>query len=83
MVIVENGTRDINNTMNCPQSREEVLAYYQGKLDHEQETVKRCAGRWSSVAYLRGGIFLSFFATLLMGAADAWGLGIYPREDAI
>lgn len=76
MVIVENGTRDINNTMNCPQSREEVLAYYQGKLDHEQETVKRCAGRWSSVAYLRGGIFLSFFATLLMGAADAWGLGV-------
>ena len=75
-LVLNNGTRDIRSTMNCPQSRKEVLDYYQGKLNHEQETVKRCAGRWSSVAYLRGGLLLSFFASLLMGAADAWGFGL-------
>ena len=74
--MVENGTRDTNSNMNCPQSREEVLAYYQDKLSHEQATVARCAGRWSSVAYLRGGMLLSFFASLLMGAADAWAFGV-------
>ncbi len=74
--MVENGTRNTNSNMNCPQSREEVLAYYQEKLRHEQATATRCAGRWSSVAYLRGGMLLSFFASLLMGAADVWALGV-------
>ncbi len=61
--------------MNVPTTPEQVLEYYREKLAHEQDSIRRCAGRWSRVAYLRGGLFLLFLAALLLGFADAWELG--------
>ena len=62
-------------TTKLPTTTEQVLDYYREKLAHEQDSIQRCAGRWSSVAYLRGGLFLVFAASMLMGFADAWELG--------
>ena len=61
--------------MNLPTSIEQVLEYYREKLSVEQASIQRCASRWSSVGFLRGGLFLGFLATLLMGFANVSGLG--------
>jgi len=67
--------------MKPPTSIEQVLEYYREKLAEQQASIERCASRWSSFGYLRGGLFLGFLATLLMGFANVselamvwWGL---------
>ena len=63
--------------MNSPTTTEEVLEYYQQRLTQEQDSIRSCAGRWNSVAYLRGGLFLFFLAALLMAFANAWELAFF------
>ncbi|MFK7770325.1 MAG: hypothetical protein AB8B55_24150 [Mariniblastus sp.] len=60
--------------MNAPQTFEQVLEYYQQKLELEEATAKRCAARWSGVGILRGILFLGCIAPFLMGFATAWGM---------
>ncbi len=58
--------------MNPPTTFDQVVEYYKGKLAGEEETVKRCGGRWSTVGYIRGFLFLAFLVPLIMGFASAW-----------
>lgn len=57
------------------QNREEVLARYQSKLDTHRATVKRCDQRWSSVGYLRGGLFLASLVPIFLCITQFWGIG--------
>jgi len=56
-------------------ARDEVLARYQSKLDTHRATVKRCDQRWSSVGYLRGGLFLLSLVPLFLCMTEFWGIG--------
>ena len=62
--------------MKPPTSIEQVLEYYREQLASEQAIAERCASRWNSVGFLRGGLFLAFLATLLMGFADVSGMAM-------
>jgi len=59
--------------MNSPATYEQVLDHYRSKLVGEEETVKRCGSRWSTVGYIRGFLFLAFLVPLVMGFASAFG----------
>ena len=62
--------------MNVPQTFEQVLEYYQGKLDLEEKIAKNCAAKWSGVGILRGLLFIGAVILLLMGFATAWGFQV-------
>jgi ABC-type multidrug transport system fused ATPase/permease subunit len=62
--------------MKPPTSIEQVLEYYREQLVAEQAISARVSSRWSSVGYLRGGLFLGFLATLLMGFANVSGMAL-------
>ena len=62
--------------MNAPQTFEQVLDYYQQKLELEEASAKRCAARWSGVGILRGILFIAFGILLLMGFASAWDMQV-------
>jgi len=55
-----------------PTTFEQVLDHYRGKLAGEEATVKRCGGRWSTVGYIRGFLFLAFLVPLVMGFVSAF-----------
>jgi ABC-type multidrug transport system fused ATPase/permease subunit len=48
-------------------NRQEVVAYYQAKVQQQQSTIHRCLQRWRAVSYLRGATFLASVALLLLG----------------
>ncbi len=58
-----------------PQTREEVLARYEAKLEVHRATVKRCDQRWSAVGYLRGGLFLASLVPIFLCLTTFWGIG--------
>ena len=58
-----------------PKNRDEVLVRYQSKLDTHRATVKRCDQRWSSVGYLRGGLFLACLVPIFLCMTEFWGIG--------
>ena len=58
-----------------PLNRDEVLARYEAKLDTHRATVKRCDQRWSSVGYLRGGLFLASLVPLFLWITEFWEVG--------
>lgn len=58
-----------------PQNRAEVCARYQAKLEKHRGTVKRCDQRWSSVGYLRGGLFLASLVPIFLCITQFWGIG--------
>lgn len=55
--------------------RQSVLDRYQAKLDTHRATVKRCDQRWSSVGYLRGGLFLMALVPIFLCLTEFWGIG--------
>jgi len=57
------------------ENREEVLARYKSKLDTHRATVKRCDQRWSSVGYLRGGLFLACLVPLFLCMTEFLEIG--------
>lgn len=59
-----------------PQNRDEVLARYEAKLKTHRATVKRCDQRWSSVGYLRGGLFLASLVPIFLCLTEFWGIGV-------
>ncbi|MFT5302742.1 MAG: ABC-type multidrug transport system fused ATPase/permease subunit [Mariniblastus sp.] len=61
--------------MNPPKTIEQVLEYYRENLATQRASAENCAGRWSSFGYMRGGLFLTFLAALLMGFANVSELG--------
>ena len=58
-----------------PKNREEVLARYEAKLETHRATVKQCDQRWSSVGFLRGGLFLASLVPLFFCMTSFWGIG--------
>ena len=58
--------------INAPATYEQVVDHYRSKLAGEEETVKRCGSRWSTVGYIRGFLFLASLVPLVMGFASAW-----------
>ena len=58
-----------------PKNRDEVLARYEAKLETHRATVKRCDQRWSSVGYLRGGLFLASLVPLFFYMTSFGGIG--------
>jgi len=57
------------------QNRDEVLARYEAKLETHRATVKRCDQRWSSVGFLRGGLFLACLVPLFLWITEFWEIG--------
>lgn len=55
--------------------RQSVLDRYQEKLDTHRATVKRCDQRWSSVGYLRGGLFLAALVPIFFCLTEFGGIG--------
>ena len=59
-------------TPQSPQTRQQVLDYYQLKLDTAEAEVKTSAGQWSSVGYVRGLLLLVSIALLGLAFVDAF-----------
>lgn len=57
-----------------PDTHEQVIAYYEEKLNQQLESMNRCASRWSGMAYLRGGTFLLCLVPLVLALNSVWGL---------
>ena len=54
-------------------NHEEIIDYYQEKLDEQQESVRHCASRWSAMSYLRGGTFLFSLVPLILALNTVGG----------
>jgi ABC-type multidrug transport system fused ATPase/permease subunit len=54
-------------------NHEEIINDYQQKLDEEQESLRYCASRWSTMSYLRGGTFLLSLVPLILALNSVWG----------
>ena len=48
---------------------------YQEKLDTHRASVQRCDKRWSSVGYLRGGLFLLSVVPFFLAINEVFGIG--------
>ncbi len=57
-----------------PQTRPQVLQYYQQKLDVAEKEVKDSAGQWSAVGIVRGLLLLASIGLGLIALADAFEL---------
>ncbi len=55
------------------QTHDEVLAYYQSKLEEQEASVKRCVSRWTGMSYLRGGTFLISLVPLILALNSVGG----------
>lgn len=58
-----------------PKTHSEVIARYQEKLDTHRASVQRCDKRWSSVGYLRGGLFLLSIVPFFLAINEVFGIG--------
>ena len=57
-----------------PQTRPQVLQYYQQKLDAAEKEVKDSAGQWSAVGIVRGLLLLATIVLIGIALADAFEL---------
>ncbi len=57
-----------------PESYEQVVDYYKTKLAEQEKSVQRCANRWTTMGYLRGGTFLVSLVPLILALNQVWGM---------
>jgi len=57
-----------------PQTRPQVLEYYQQKLGAAEKEVKDSAGQWSAVGIIRGLLLLASIVLTIIALLDAFEL---------